>query len=46
MERLGRLPVAGDVLDVDGVRIEVEKLRGRAVESLLVTPRPAEVQDD
>lgn len=38
MERLGRLPVVGDQLDVDGVRIEVEKMRGRVVESLLVTP--------
>ncbi|MBA3852902.1 MAG: HlyC/CorC family transporter [Gemmatimonas sp.] len=46
MERLGRLPVAGDVLDVDGVRIEVEKLRGRAVEWLVATPKVAEVGDD
>lgn len=40
MERLGRLPVAGDRLDVDGVKIEVERMRGRVVESLLVTPAP------
>ena len=39
MERLGRLPMTGDVIDVDGVRIEVEKMHGRVVESLLVTPR-------
>jgi len=45
MERLGRLPVAGDVLEVDGVRIEVESLRGRAVEWLLITPRRAEARD-
>ena len=45
MERLGRLPVVGDVLVVDGVRIEVEALRGRAVESLLVTPKAAEAGD-
>ena len=40
MEKLGRLPVAGDRLEVDGVRIEVERMRGRVVESLLVTPAP------
>jgi CBS domain containing-hemolysin-like protein len=46
MERLGRLPVVGDTLTVDGVKIEVEALRGRAVESLLVTPKPrAEAAD-
>ncbi len=38
MERLGRLPNVGDTLDVDGVHIEVERMRGRVVESLLVTP--------
>ncbi len=46
MEKLGRLPVAGDKLDVDGVRIEVEKMRGRVVESLLVTPMPKREDDD
>ncbi|WKW12656.1 hemolysin family protein [Pseudogemmatithrix spongiicola] len=45
MERLGRLPVAGDALEVDGVRIEVEALRGRAVEWLVVTPKRAEARD-
>jgi putative hemolysin len=45
MERLGRLPVAGDRLDVDGVRIEVERMRGRVVESLLVTPAPRPARD-
>ncbi|MEX2180823.1 MAG: hemolysin family protein [Gemmatimonadaceae bacterium] len=42
MERLGRLPVLGDRLTVDGVEITVEKMRGRAIESLLVTPRRPE----
>ncbi len=46
MERLGRLPVVGDKLDIDGAIVEVEKLKGRAVEFLLVTPRPAESRDD
>lgn len=45
MERLGRLPVAGDRLEVDGVRMEVEALRGRAVEWLVVTPKRAEARD-
>jgi putative hemolysin len=45
MERLGRLPAVGDTLMVDGVRIEVERMRGRAVESLLVTPAPGEAAD-
>jgi CBS domain containing-hemolysin-like protein len=45
MERLGRLPVAGDVLEVDGVRLEVESLRGRAVEWLVATPRRPEARD-
>lgn len=40
MEKLGRLPVVGDTLTVDGVSVEVEKMRGRVVESLLVTPAP------
>lgn len=39
MEKLGRVPVAGDEVDVDGTKIEVERMRGRAVETLLVTPR-------
>jgi len=46
MERLGRLPVAGDLLVVDGVRIEVEAMRGRVVESLLVTPRDWGADDE
>jgi len=45
MERLGRLPVLGDRLTVDGVEITVEKMRGRAIESLVVRPRPAEAAD-
>jgi putative hemolysin len=42
MERLGRVPVAGDRLKVDGTSVEVERMRGRAVETLLVTPRDIE----
>jgi putative hemolysin len=46
MEQLGRLPVNGDTITVDGVRIEVERMKGRAVESLLVTPAPKAAADE
>ncbi len=46
MERLGRLPVQGDQLTVDGVEIEVERMRGRAIESLLVRPIVQEDTDE
>ncbi|HEY0118302.1 MAG TPA: hemolysin family protein [Cellulomonas sp.] len=34
MARLGRIPVQGDVVEVDGVRLEVERMDGRRVEQL------------
>lgn len=40
MEALGRMPVPGDHVTVDGVRIEVERLHGRVPGTLLVTPKP------
>jgi CBS domain containing-hemolysin-like protein len=46
MERLGRLPEAGDTLVVDGAEITVERMKGRAVEWLVVTPAGAEDDDD
>ncbi len=46
MEKLGRLPREGDTLTVDGVEIEVERMRGRAVESLLVRPIAHETDDE
>ena len=47
MERLGRVPAAGDVVVVDGANLEVERMRGRAVEWLVVTPpEPEEADDD
>jgi len=39
MEALGRMPVPGDHMTLDGVRIEVERLQGRVPGTLLVTPR-------
>ncbi|SDU49816.1 hemolysin family protein [Jiangella alkaliphila] len=38
--RLGRLPSVGDVVDYDGVRIEVLSLDGRRASRLRVHPRP------
>ncbi|RIQ20457.1 hemolysin family protein [Jiangella rhizosphaerae] len=38
--RLGRLPSPGDVVDYDGVRIEVVALDGRRASRLRVHPRP------
>jgi CBS domain containing-hemolysin-like protein len=46
MEKLGRLPRQGDLLTIDGVEIEVERMRGRAIESLLVRPVTQEVDDE
>jgi len=40
MERLGRLPAAGDELVIDQIRVQVEHMDGRAVASLLVGPLP------
>lgn len=34
MAALGRIPVEGDVVEVDGVRLEVERMDGRRVERL------------
>jgi putative hemolysin len=41
MHVLERMPVEGDRIVAGGVTIEVERLRGRAVDTLLVTPAPA-----
>ena len=34
MARLGRIPAEGDVVEVDGVRLEVERMDGRRVERI------------
>jgi len=41
MQVLGRMPLEGDRITVDGVRIEVERLGGHVPATLLVTPRGA-----
>jgi CBS domain containing-hemolysin-like protein len=42
MERLGRMPKEGDALDIDGVAVEVERVEGRAVGSVLARPARGE----
>ena len=39
MQTLGRMPVEGDRLTIDGILIEVERLQGRVPGTLLITPR-------
>lgn len=41
---LGRLPSVGDVVDYDGVRIEVVSLDGRRASRLRIHPRPETIQ--
>ncbi|HUH13655.1 MAG TPA: hemolysin family protein [Longimicrobiales bacterium] len=38
MERLGRIPAAGDRLDIDGVEVEVEAVERHAVDTVLARP--------
>jgi CBS domain containing-hemolysin-like protein len=38
MQMLGRMPVEGDQVIIDGIRIEVERLRGRVPGTVLITP--------
>lgn len=40
MQVLGHLPAEGEHVTIDGIRMEVERLRGRVPGTLLVTPRP------
>jgi CBS domain containing-hemolysin-like protein len=40
MARLGRIPATGDAVEVDGVRLEVERMAGRRVEVLRVSEVP------
>lgn len=37
-ERLGHIAEEGEILEVDGVTIQVEKVQERAIDSLLITP--------
>lgn len=42
MERLGRIPGAGDRLEIEGLEVEVESMDGHAVRTLLVRPAAVE----
>ncbi len=46
LERLGRIPAAGDVLDEDGWHLEVLTMRRHRIVSVLVTPPPAELSEE
>jgi CBS domain containing-hemolysin-like protein len=43
---LGQIPVGGETLTVDGVRLEVERMDGSAVASVLATPAVDTEEDD
>lgn len=45
MDQLGRMPQVGDVVEVDGVRLEVSALAGHRVEWVLVRRAPEEPVD-
>lgn len=42
LERLGRLPSRGDMVEVDGVRLQVLRMDGHRIDRLRVTPIPRE----
>jgi CBS domain containing-hemolysin-like protein len=44
MQMLGRMPVEGDQVTVDGIRIEVERLRGRVPGTVLITPCSSQLE--
>jgi CBS domain containing-hemolysin-like protein len=46
MERLGRIPVPGDLLEIEGVEVRVERVERLAVRSLLVRPLPGGREED
>ncbi len=37
IERLGHFPEAGDRVNIDGIDVEIESVRGRAVENVIIT---------
>jgi len=46
MEHLGRIPSEGESLVIDGAEVEIERVEGHAVISLVVRPAPDEPEDD
>ena len=41
LDALGHIPAPGEKLEIEGVLVEVEHVRKRSVDSILVTPAPA-----
>lgn len=41
MSELGRLPIAGDTVDIDTGQFRIERLDGRRIDRVRFTPRPA-----
>lgn len=46
MFRLGRIPAAGDTVDVDDAQLRVEKMDGRRVERIRVSIAESEAGED
>jgi CBS domain containing-hemolysin-like protein len=46
MSELGRLPVVGDIVPVEGGRLTVDRLDGRRIERLQFTPEPEPGDDE
>ena len=44
-EALGRLPVPGETVEVDGVRVTVERTEGNSVTSIVATPVPSRTEE-
>ncbi len=40
LHRLGRMPVEGERLTIDGTELQIEQMDGPAIRSLLITPKP------
>lgn len=45
VEALGRIPEGGECVRIEGVEVEVERVEGQAVASVLVTPAPPEARE-
>ncbi len=45
MSELGRLPVVGDVVDIEAGQFRIERLDGRRIDRVRFTPRPVEANE-
>jgi CBS domain containing-hemolysin-like protein len=46
MSELGRIPVAGDTVEIDAGTFRVERMDGRRVDRVRFTPRPVEPEEE